>query len=137
MRRRITSAAGLVVAGAILSGCSWDVPEKGSPAAAAAESVLSAPADPSTAAASDSKAYAVAPDVDPLAAKACAALNVGPEIYAAIGQSTLSAKSTTKATINAVVCTFVVGEHYVTVPNALTIGIRKTTYDFYREIALT
>lgn len=139
MRRRIISAACLMVAGSILSGCSWHGTGKG-PFALAAEPVLSAPAAPSAAAAAaaaaaDPKAYAVAPDVDPLVAKACAALNVGPEIYAAIGKSTLSAESTTKASINAVVCTFVAGEHHVTVPNALTVGIRKTTYDFYREIA--
>lgn len=129
MRSPITSAAGLMAAGALLSGCSGTIAKMGSQPATTAESSLSAPA------ASESKPYAVALDVDPSAAKACAALNVGPEIYAAIGKSTLSAESTTKGPVQGVICSFVMGDHTTSTPNSLTIGTRKNTRDFYKKIA--
>lgn len=133
MRSRFISAAGLIAAGAILSGCSGTIVKMGLQPATTAESRLSAPT--AGAAASESKPYAVAPDVDPSAAKACAALNVGPEIYAAIGKSTLSAESTTKGAVQGVVCSFVMGNHTMGTPNSLTIGVRKNTRDFYKKIA--
>lgn len=129
MRSGITSAAGLMAAAAILSGCSGPDAEMGFPAPTDAESNLSASGAP------ESKAYAVAPDVDPSAAEACAALNVGPEVYAAIGKSTLSAESTTKDAVKGVVCSFVMGDHSMSTPNSLTVGMRKNTRDLYKRIA--
>lgn len=129
MRSGITSAAGLMAAAAILSGCSGPAAEMGFQAHTDAESNLSASGDP------ESKAYAVAPDVDLSAAEACAALNVGPEVYAAIGKSTLSAESTTKGAVNGVVCSFVTGDHSMSTPNSLTVGMRKNTRDLYKKIA--
>ncbi|WP_457962604.1 hypothetical protein M1E17_13770 [Arthrobacter sp. D1-29] len=131
MRSGIISAAGLMSAAAILSGCSGPVDEMGFQDATAAESSLSAPA----AAGPESKAYAVAPDVDPSAAEACAALNVGPEVYAAIGKSTLSAESTTKDVVKGVVCSFATVDHSMSTPNSLTVGMRKNTRNLYKKIA--
>jgi hypothetical protein len=129
MRSRITRAASLLAAGALLTGCSGTIAKVGFQPGTTAQSSFSAPA------ASESKPYAVASNVDPSAAKACAALNVGPEIYAAIGQSTLSAESTTNGAVQGVICSFVMGNHTRSTPNSLTIGVRKNTRDLYKKIA--
>jgi hypothetical protein len=129
MRSRITSAAGLLAAGTLLSGCSGTIAKVGFQPGTTAQSSFSAPA------ASESKPYAVASDVEPSAAKACAALNVGPEVYAAIGLSTLSAESTTNGAVQGVICSFVMGNHTIRTPNSLTIGVRKNTRNLYKKIA--
>lgn len=78
--------------------------------------------------------YAVAPGVDPAAAKACAALDVGPEIYAAIGKSTLSADSTASGAVEEVVCQFETAEHTQESPNFLAVATMKNGGSYFESI---
>jgi hypothetical protein len=81
------------------------------------------------------EAYAVAPGVKPAAAKACAALNIGAEVYAAIGKSTLSADSTTEHSAGGLLCSFTTDGHTPSTPNFLALTVSKDPVYSYETLA--
>lgn len=71
----------------------------------------------------------------PSAAKACAALNIAPEVYAAIGKSTLTADSTTNSAAGGLLCSFTTSGHTTSSPNFLAVGTREKSTDYFRTLA--
>lgn len=82
------------------------------------------------------EAYVVAAGVDPAAAKACAALDIGSEVFAAIGPSTLSADSTTESLSGGLLCSFVTADHSASNPNFLAVTAREDSAAYYQTLAV-
>lgn len=156
MLDRLATGASVIALAAVLSGClgaGTTSPEETATPAASNSSIptpiqsMKANESPTTTAGPSinytppqphpaAEPYAVAPNVEPAAVKACAALDIGSEVFATMGKATLSKDSTTKGASGGLLCSFVSASHAPDNPNFLAVTVREKSVEYYKTLAV-